>query len=112
MLGLLDKVLLLKFMSEPTKQHRVQYSSWLHTVTIPPKTVVMFACILRGYCGNWYVGNIQRVIKEENNPKDHRLKNSMLADEADTLGFFLLLQQAERELKTGKPEISSTYLDK
>ena len=41
-----------------------------------------------------------------------RWKNSMLADEADNPGFLLLLEQAEREVKAGRPEIASTYLDK
>ena len=41
-----------------------------------------------------------------------RLKNSMLADEADNPGFLLLLEQAEREMKAGRPQIATTYLDK
>ena len=36
----------------------------------------------------------------------------MLADEADNPGFLLLLEQAEREMKAGRPHIATTYLDK
>ena len=41
-----------------------------------------------------------------------RLKNSMLADEADNPGFMLLLEQAEHELIAGHPDIATFYLDK
>ena len=41
-----------------------------------------------------------------------RLKNSMLADEADNPGFMLLLEQAERELINGHSDIATVYLDK
>ena len=41
-----------------------------------------------------------------------RLKNSMLADEADNPGFMLLLEQAEHELIAGNPVIATCYLDK
>ena len=41
-----------------------------------------------------------------------RLKNSMLADEADNPGFMLLLEQAEHELIAGHAEIATFYLDK
>ena len=36
----------------------------------------------------------------------------MLADEADTPGFLLLIEQAERELKIGQAEIAATYLNR
>ena len=52
----------------------------------------------------------------KNNKKIHenifRLKISMLADEVDKPGFLLLLEQSEREMKAGRPEIASVYLDK
>ena len=41
-----------------------------------------------------------------------RLKNSMLADEADNPGFLLLLEQAEREMRNSRPEVAATYLTK
>ena len=41
-----------------------------------------------------------------------RMKISMLADEADNPGFLLLLEQAERELRTSRPHIARVYLDK
>ena len=41
-----------------------------------------------------------------------RLKNSMLADEADNPGFLLLLEQAEREIRANKPEVATVYLNK
>ena len=41
-----------------------------------------------------------------------RLKNSMLADEADNPGFLLLLEQAEREMRATRPELATTYLSK
>merc|ERR1712066_183244 len=54
----------------------------------------------------------ERDIRREIMKHRGRLKNSMLADEADNPGFMLLLEQAEHELVSGHPEIAATYLDK
>ena len=54
----------------------------------------------------------ERDIRREIMKHRGRLKNSMLADEADNPGFMLLLEQAEHELIAGHPDIASNYLDK
>jgi len=36
----------------------------------------------------------------------------MLADEADNPGFLLLLEQAEKEVRGGRPDLATIYLDK
>ena len=54
----------------------------------------------------------ERDIRREIMKHRGRLKNSMLADEADNPGFLLLLEQAERELRTSRPEVATVYLDK
>ena len=54
----------------------------------------------------------ERDIRREIMKHRGRLKNSMLADEADNPGFMLLLEQAEYELTAGHPEIATLYLDK
>ena len=54
----------------------------------------------------------ERDIRREIMKHRGRLKNSMLADEADNPGFMLLLEQAEHELIAGHAEIATFYLDK
>ena len=54
----------------------------------------------------------ERDIRREIMKHRGRLKNSMLADEADNPGFLLLVEQAERELKASRPELATTYLSK
>ena len=54
----------------------------------------------------------ERDIRREIMKHRGRLKNSMLADEADNPGFMLLLEQAEHELIAGNPIIATQYLDK
>ena len=41
-----------------------------------------------------------------------KLKDSMLAEEIDSPGFLLLHEQAERELRAGRAEVASAYLDR
>ena len=54
----------------------------------------------------------ERDIRREIMKHRGRLKNSMLADEADNPGFLLLMEQAEREMRAGRPEVATTYLNK
>ena len=54
----------------------------------------------------------ERDIRREIMKHRGRLKNSMLADEADNPGFLLLVEQAEREMKASRPELATTYLSK
>ena len=54
----------------------------------------------------------ERDIRREIMKHRGRLKNSMLADEADNPGFMLLLEQSEHELIAGHPDIATFYLDK
>ncbi|XP_023321819.1 uncharacterized protein LOC111696448 isoform X2 [Eurytemora carolleeae] len=54
----------------------------------------------------------ERDIRREILKHRGKLKSSTLADEADNLGFLLLLEQALKEMKSGSPVTALTYLDK
>lgn len=54
----------------------------------------------------------ERDIRREIMRHRGRLKNSLLADEADNPGFLLLLEQAEREARGGRHLLAARYLDR